>query len=329
MPLFIPVIIGGAVISVTGWGVKKGYKGITNIKDAKRTVRSAELKYNHHQQILEESRSLLNTHAHDFGVFKLQVASSTIENMLELLKELKRRGKQTPINHLAGIDFEPEQFLVEMKELTGVANELLASLVKGVAKGTLTSAALYGLAGSIGVASTGTAISVLAGAAAKSATLAWLGGGALAAGGWGMAGGTLVLGGVVAAPVFLIIGHTLEKQGQQALTKATKYVKDVETAIEKMNSTQVVLEQIKNRIDELTDVIGKLQVRADEHLGKLWNIVASWDETKKQDTTLLAEALTLCKALAELFQAPVINNGNEELNPEIPRLIAKHTKLIS
>lgn len=38
-------------------------------------------------------------------------------------------------------------------------------------------------------ASTGTAISTLAGAAATNATLAWFGGGSLVADGWGMAGG--------------------------------------------------------------------------------------------------------------------------------------------
>ena len=45
----------------------------------------------------------------------------------------------------------------------------------------------------IGAASTGTLISTLSGAAASNATLAWLGGGSLAAGGGGIAAGTMVL----------------------------------------------------------------------------------------------------------------------------------------
>ena len=49
------------------------------------------------------------------------------------------------------------------------------------------------LVASLGTASTGTAISTLSGAAATKATLAWLGGGALAAGGWGVAGGVGVI----------------------------------------------------------------------------------------------------------------------------------------
>ena len=50
-----------------------------------------------------------------------------------------------------------------------------------------------GIATSFGVASTGTAISSLSGAAATNAALAWLGGGALSAGGGGMAAGSAFL----------------------------------------------------------------------------------------------------------------------------------------
>lgn len=53
--------------------------------------------------------------------------------------------------------------------------------------------AAMGIATTFGVASTGTAISALSGAAATNAALAWLGGGALAAGGGGMAVGNAII----------------------------------------------------------------------------------------------------------------------------------------
>ncbi len=56
-----------------------------------------------------------------------------------------------------------------------------------------------GVATTFGVASTGTAISTLSGAAATNAALAWLGGGTLAAGGGGMAAGSAFLS--LAGPV--------------------------------------------------------------------------------------------------------------------------------
>jgi len=67
----------------------------------------------------------------------------------------------------------------------------------GAAAGTLASATALGLVATFGTAGTGTAIASLSGAAATNATLAWIGGGTLAAGGGGVAAGsTIVTGGV-------------------------------------------------------------------------------------------------------------------------------------
>lgn len=60
-------------------------------------------------------------------------------------------------------------------------------------------ASMAGSAGLLGAASTQTAISTLSGAALKNASLAAIGGGALAAGGGGMAAGTAVIGAASAA----------------------------------------------------------------------------------------------------------------------------------
>lgn len=69
----------------------------------------------------------------------------------------------------------------------------------GLAVATMGPTAAMGVATTFGVASTGTAISALSGAAANSAALAWLGGGTLAAGGGGMSAGTALL--ALAGPV--------------------------------------------------------------------------------------------------------------------------------
>ncbi len=73
----------------------------------------------------------------------------------------------------------------------------------GVAVVALGPTAAMGIATTFGVASTGTAISALSGAAATNAALAWLGGGALAVGGGGMAAGNAFL--ALAGPVGLAI----------------------------------------------------------------------------------------------------------------------------
>ena len=68
-----------------------------------------------------------------------------------------------------------------------------AGVGAGVAVAAMGPTAAMGVATTFGVASTGTAISSLSGAAATNAALAWLGGGALAAGGGGMAAGEAFL----------------------------------------------------------------------------------------------------------------------------------------
>ncbi|WP_246019938.1 hypothetical protein [Limnobaculum zhutongyuii] len=81
----------------------------------------------------------------------------------------------------------------------------------------------------LATATTGTAISSLSGVAATNATLAWLGGGSLAAGGYGMAGGMMVLGGIVAGPALAIFSHILGNKGEEALNNACSNMEQAKT----------------------------------------------------------------------------------------------------
>ncbi|WP_225414170.1 hypothetical protein [Stigmatella hybrida] len=80
----------------------------------------------------------------------------------------------------------------------------------------------WALVTALGSASTGAAISGLSGVAATNATLAWFGGGALAAGGAGMAGGAAVLGGLFAIPLVYFAAkgsHKRAKELEEAKTE--------------------------------------------------------------------------------------------------------------
>ncbi len=83
-----------------------------------------------------------------------------------------------------------------------------AGFTAGAAVASMAPTAAMWVATTFGTASTGTAISTLSGAAATNATLAWLGGGALATGGGGTAAGTALL--AMAGPIgWTIVGATL------------------------------------------------------------------------------------------------------------------------
>lgn len=114
------------------------------------------------------------------------------------------------------------------------------SVTTGVGAGSAVAIGSWALVSLVGSASTGTAIAGLTGVAATNATLAWFGGGALAAGGAGMAGGAMVLGGLFAAPLIIYSVWSSHSQAKEIELKT----KDIDLASE----------ELKPKLIELYDV---------------------------------------------------------------------------
>jgi hypothetical protein len=326
MALFIPFVLVAASAAAAGVGAKKGYQGVTSIQRAREIGQAAQARYDDAMGLLEVARASVNAEADAFGMFKLEVARDTLGEMVYLLNELQRRGRISSFDTLAGVDFPAYRLVTTMKELSTTATSVLGGVVLGALKGSLTTAALYGLAGSVGIASTGAAIGGLSGVAFESATLAWLGGGALTASGYGMVGGMWVLGSVFTAPVVLIVGYTLAAKGEQALTEASRFAGEVDQAVEQMQTMRAAMQQMRARMRELTDVLSDLRERASACLEVLWRLVDQYDEHDRRHSCLLAATITLCRAMADLVQAPVIEQ-NGAPNPALPNLIATYRRL--
>lgn len=141
---------------------------------------------------------------------------------------------------------------------TQIACGTLTGFAAGGMTGALVGFGAFSLVGFLGTASTGTAISSLGGAAAVNATLAWLGGGTLAAGGFGMAGGAVVLTGLVAVPALLITGISLG-------AKSEKLNYEAKSELEKMRAHEKEVAVIQERLRE----IAKLAAFAQKILGRL------------------------------------------------------------
>ncbi|NUW71957.1 hypothetical protein HOP38_05490 [Vibrio mediterranei] len=106
-------------------------------------------------------------------------------------------------------------------------NSILTNGFGGLVGGS-TAIGAWSIVSIIGSASTGTAISSLSGIAATNATLAWFGGGSLAAGGAGMSGGFWVLGGIVAAPLVYFSTKSSYKKAKQIKAEKHKLVTELE-----------------------------------------------------------------------------------------------------
>jgi hypothetical protein len=279
--------------------------------------------YKCNQEKLEAVRVDVNERADQYGRLKLDVASNSIGRTVRLLEELQRRGKIGSFQILTGIEVSREG-IKEFDSLAVEATEILGSLTVGAVKGAMSASAVYALAGSVGYASTGTAIGTLAGAAAKSATLAWLGGGSLAVGGFGMAGGMAVLGGLVTAPVFLIGGFTLASKGAEALKKAHAYAAQVKEEVEKMDLAKAMLRQVAQRLEELSALVYSLRQVLDRAVQWIWSKIHTFSLGVASNVAELALVMNITKALSDVIRTPVLRAEDGAVNPELPGLVARY-----
>ena len=132
----------------------------------------------------------------------------------------------------------------------------------GVAVVTMGPTVAMGVATTFGVASTGTAISALSGAAATNAALAWLGGGALAVGGGGIAAGEAFL--ALAGPIgWAIAGVALLASGIFIWKNRSekKRLEEIFTLISKrdVKSYSLAIVELNERIKHIISETGKLQ----------------------------------------------------------------------
>lgn len=229
MPL--PLIIGAAALATAAFGAKKGYDGYQKHSEADEIVKSAQHRYDRKKSIFDEQEEE-TTHALEvLGRKELEIGKSLGEfkTLADKLLQQLNAGRQ----HNLEIQIPPHE-LQRIENYSYTAIGVLGSVAGAGLAGAAAGFAVYGGVMTLGAASTGTAISSLAGAAATKATLAAIGGGSLATGGLGIAGGTAILGAAVAAPVLAIAGWAYNSHGEEALRNAHKVDQEVDAAIEKL-----------------------------------------------------------------------------------------------
>lgn len=126
-----------------------------------------------------------------------------------------------------------------------------AGILAGVGTAAFAPTAAMAIATTFGTASTGTAIASLSGAVATNAALAWLGGGALAAGGGGMVAGETLL--LLAGPVGWAIGGAAIVGG--GLFARNKNEKLANEANAKRKEVEVLTAQLRAADHEVNGLI--------------------------------------------------------------------------
>ncbi|MEH3078148.1 MAG: hypothetical protein PGN11_16040 [Quadrisphaera sp.] len=197
---------------------------------------------------------------------------------------------------------------VELRALRVNALGSLTALAGGAAAGGTAGAVAFSAVGVFATASTGTAISTLSGAAATSATLAWLGGGSIASGGGGIAAGTTVLTGIVALPVVVTMAAVVEWQGRRLRRGQRETAAQIVAAEAEFRRAEVAVMVLTARARQLCGVADRLADELDRLLPRMLRQLdvstdyRAWDDDERGVVAALA---ALAVAAAAVLAAPV------------------------
>ena len=331
----IPFILGGIAAAGGLFGAKKMKDSYDNNQEAKEICEDAQDLFDRAKNRLENQRNKTNSTLERLGTTRINIWSQEMHDFVTVFnkfKDLQYKGKYADDQMLA----PTKEALKNMTQTSISAAELVQGGLGSVAAGTLTSAAAYGGVGFLATASTGTAISGLSGAAATNATLAWLGGGSLAAGGVGVAGGTLVLGGIALAPALAVAGIFMSSKSKENLARAEEAYEEAENAAHKMGVMEDMLSNLEELADDYNTFLLQLVRRFRKAIYHLEDVhakyakpeeKASFRDLNVEEQESLHVTWMLAQTMSKLLQQSLLTPENE-LNEEAEELLEEKRFLL-
>lgn len=314
----IPFILGGIALAAASYGIKKGIDAKDDFDTANSVNSRAKRTYDDAFNALDKQRERTKNSMENLGKLKFSIYENQLIPFVDVFERIKN------------IDFEDAQIQNEFRNLKIDQKDMLAikkaaldiqstigAGITSLGAGGLAGLAAYGAVGAFGAASTGTAIAGLSGVAATNATLAWLGGGSLAAGGFGMAGGMAVLGGIVAGPVLAVGGAMLASKAEEAKHDAYSNLSKAELLAEEMQTATVKTKDIEQRFAEVSVILAKLQHIFSKLLNALTELVNSNQNFKtydKDQRTLLMVSFATAKTIKNLMEAQLLAEDGTLVN---------------
>ena len=312
--------------------------GIQAVEDRKKSIHTreeADLLKAEIESTNEAIREDLNETLENFGRYRLESLKESVGRFLHCLEQMNQKAKGKEYEFLNAIDIKTEE-VKEMATIEMSASDALRTLAVGggfAAVGLMETPALVTTAvTAFATASTGTAISSLSGAAASNAVLAWLGGGALAAEGGGVALGTIVMGAITATATVglaaVAVGTLASRFYAKKNTEAEAYLAEVKLWAEQTQASWTILEGVKKRINELHDVTTELVGRCRAELEKLEMIIPIFDNGNQDHVKTFQQCALLAKSMSELATTPILDaEGN--INQQTGVIVAKTQKVLN
>ena len=300
MPL--PLLFIGIAAATGGVGLGKGIKaGMDTVKagtinkEANAQIKAATDKMNKQRNACGKALRVL-------GEEKLFVLNNSISSFLQSFQQIKNVDftESEGLEELRKLHVDEKDFK-ELKDMANFALNIAGGVLAGGAGGALVAFGAYGAAHALAAASTGTAIASLSGAAATNATLAFFGGGSLAAGGLGMAGGAAVLGGLVAGPALLVIGFIADSAAGKKLEQALTNQAEAARIVEELRTGSLQCEAIRRRTYLFYNLLARMDARFLPLIYRMEDILKNEgddyrfykDESKKVIASCASTAMTI------------------------------------
>ena len=302
VPIILGVIAGGAAL----YGAVKGVSGAIDHSDAKDINAEASSMVDKAKRSVDEQRKATFDTLEDYGNRKLRAFDGVIGNFLQTFGRLKNVDIiRTPeLDKLSIGDFSNASLQGLRSDYQALKDAGLG-VGAGLGGGAALAFGAYSGTMMLATASTGTAIASLSGVAATNATLAWLGGGAIAAGGGGVALGTMVLGGIVAGPALAIFGHIMGNKGEEALNNARSNREQARTIHEEAGLTVGKLQAIQLVTALANDTFSRISTQLRRSVNALADVIETYGEDYQSFDQASREAVLRSVKFAQLIKAMI------------------------
>lgn len=180
----------------------------------------------------------------------------------------------------------------------------------GAAVAALGPSAAMWIATTFGTASTGTAISALSGAVAQKAALAWLGGGALSAGGGGIVAGKAILalagpiGWSIAGASTAVTGLTVGIRNKKIADQVMEEAKKIAVATALLKETSAKVDDLREKTMILRDALQAMYKNDTQYLN------ADYAALDSSDKLALGTLVNNSLSLAELLNKVIEDSAN-------------------
>ena len=312
----VPLIFIG-IAAVTGaTGVGATVKAGVDQHNAKKLNLNSEERLSQAGEHLNILRKQCGDSLEALGGEKIAVLEGSMKDFVAVFSQIKNVDftDSVGLQELSKFHIDQKTF-GEIGEIGGFVKNMALGALVGLKGGALAALGAYGAATTFATASTGTAIASLSGAAATNATLAFFGGGSLAAGGLGVAGGTVVLGGLVAGPALLVMGIISSANAGKSLENALASSAEVDLAIEQLEMANVQCIGIRRRTYMFYSLLARLDSFLVPLVFEMKDIVRNegydYSYYSPESRKIIARAASVAVTIKSVIDTPILSENGE------------------